>query len=113
MKVNPFTVPAWKKLLTENDPASFTTPVAAPLLIYQGGADEQIPVISTQILATQLCATGQDLERWIYPGRSHTGVIPPASGDFIQWMADRFANDPNPDPYQPSGQAGIMTTTCN
>ncbi|HXR53868.1 MAG TPA: lipase family protein [Acidimicrobiales bacterium] len=112
VKVDPFGVPAWKKLLAENDPSSFTTPVAAPLLIYQGGADEQIPVVSTQILATQLCAVGQDLERWIYPGRSHTGVIAPASGDMVHWITDRFAGDPNPDPYQPIGQAGVMTTTC-
>ena len=112
VKVDPFTVPKWKKLLAENDPASFTAPVAAPLLIYQGGADEQIPVASTQILATQLCSEGQDLERWIYPGQSHAGVIAPASGDFIHWIADRFAGDPNPDPYQPIGEAGVTTTTC-
>lgn len=112
VKVNPFTVPAWKKLLAENDPADFKTPVAAPLLIYQGGADEQIPPISTQILTQQLCATGQDVERWIYPGLSHTGVIAPASSSFIHWMADRFANEPNPDPYVPTGFPGITTTTC-
>ncbi|MGH9006996.1 MAG: lipase family protein, partial [Acidimicrobiales bacterium] len=112
VKVDPFKVPAWKKILTANDPASFTTPVAAPLLIYQGGSDEQIPPVSTQVLAQQLCKTGQDLERWIYPGQSHAGVIAPASGDFIHWIADRFANQPNPDPYQPVGQPGIMTATC-
>jgi hypothetical protein len=112
VKVDPFTVPAWKKLLAENDPASFTTPVAAPLLIYQGGDDEQIPVISTQILATQLCNTGQDLERWVYPGQDHAGVIAPASVDFVHWIADRFANDPNPDPYVPVGEAGVMTSSC-
>jgi dipeptidyl aminopeptidase/acylaminoacyl peptidase len=112
VKVDPFTVPTWKKLLTENDPASFTTPVAAPLLIYQGGSDEQIPVASTQLLASQLCGTGQDLERWIYPGQSHAGVIVPAAVDFIHWIADRFAGDPNPDPYQPIGEAGVTTTSC-
>jgi dipeptidyl aminopeptidase/acylaminoacyl peptidase len=112
VKVDPFTVPTWKKLLSENDPASFSTPVAAPLLIYQGGADEQIPVASTQLLASQLCSTGQDVERWIYPGQSHAGVIAPAAVDFIHWIADRFAGDPNPDPYQPIGEAGVTTTTC-
>lgn len=113
VKVNPFSVPAWRRLIEENDPSEFTTAVSAPLLIYQGGADEQIPVVSTQLLATQLCAHGQDVERWIYPGRTHDSVIPPAAPDFIHWMADRLAGQPSPDPYLPVGQPGVMTSTCS
>ncbi len=112
VKTNPFNVPQWKALLTENDPGSFTTPVQAPLLIIQGGSDEQIPVISTQLLATHLCGIGQDTERWIYPVRNHTGVLAPSSVDMVHWITDRFAGDPNPDPYQPVGQPGIQTSTC-
>ena len=44
---DPYTVPAWKKLLNENDPGQFTTASSVPLLIIQGGADEQIPVVTT------------------------------------------------------------------
>jgi pimeloyl-ACP methyl ester carboxylesterase len=112
VKADPFTVPAWKKLLILNDPESFTTPSAAPLLIIQGGSDEQIPVISTQLLATHLCGIGQVLERWIYPGQSHSGVITPSAGDMIHWITDRFANGANPDPYVPVGQSDVQTTTC-
>jgi hypothetical protein len=112
VKVNPFTVPAWKTLLDQNDPGTFTAANDVPLLIYQGGSDEQIPVVSTQLLAAHLCGLGQDLERWIYPGRDHTGVIPVAYGDLVHWMADRFAGQPDPDPYQPTGEAGVQTTTC-
>jgi alpha-beta hydrolase superfamily lysophospholipase len=112
VKVNPFTVPAWKSLISANDPGSFSQPASTPLLIIQGGADEQIPVVSTQLLAQHLCAIGQDLERWIYPGQSHAGVIGPSMGDMVHWIADRFAGDPNPDPYQPTGLPGIQTTTC-
>lgn len=112
VEADPFSVPKWKPLLEENDPASFTSPVAAPLLIIQGGADEQIPVISTQLLASHLCSIGQDLERWIYPGQSHSGVISVSMQDMIHWMADRFAGGPNPDPYVPKGEAGIQTTSC-
>ncbi|MGO9877298.1 MAG: lipase family protein [Acidimicrobiia bacterium] len=112
VKADPFTVPAWKKLLVANDPESFTTPSAAPLLIIQGGDDEQIPVVSTQILAKHLCNIGQDLERWIYPGQSHAGVIGPSADDMIHWIADRFANGSNPDPYMPTGLPDIGTTVC-
>ena len=111
VKTNPFNLSSWKVLLTKNDPASFSAN-DIPLLIYQGGADEQIPVVSTQLLAQHLCSQGQDLERWIYPGQSHAGVVPVAAPDLVHWMADRFAGDPDPDPYQPTGEAGVQVTTC-
>jgi dipeptidyl aminopeptidase/acylaminoacyl peptidase len=111
-KGDPFKVPAWKKILEENDPQYFTTASAAPLLVIQGGNDEQIPVVSTQLLARHLCGIHQVLQRWIYPGQSHSGVIAPSSGDMIHWMADRFAGGANPDPYKPTGQADVQTTTC-
>ena len=111
-KGDPFKNPAWKKILEENDPQYFTTASAAPLLMIQGGNDEQIPVVSTKVLAQHLCGIHQVLQRWIYPGQSHSGVIAPSSGDMIHWMADRFSGGKNPDPYQPTGQADVQTTTC-
>lgn len=111
-KTNPFDVPAWKKLLEANDPGAFTTASPVPLLIIQGGKDEQIPVASTAILAKHLCGLGQDLQRWIYPGQSHAGVIVPSGPDMIHWMSDRFAGKANPDPYSPTGLPGIQTTSC-
>jgi len=112
VKKNPFDEPGWKEILASNDPENFTSVNSVPLLIAQGGADEQIPVVSTQLLATHLCGLGQDLERWIYPGQSHAGVINVYFGDMVHWIADRFAGDPNPDPYQPVGLPGVQTTTC-
>lgn len=109
---DPIDVPAWKILINENDPESFTTASPVPLLIIQGGSDEQIPVVSTQLLATHLCGLGQDLERWIYPGQSHAGVIAPSANDMIHWIADRFAGGPDPDSYVPTGLPNIKTTTC-
>jgi len=109
---DPIDVPAWKILIDENDPESFTTATPVPLLMIQGGSDEQIPVISTQILATHLCGLGQDLERWIYPGQSHAGVIAPSANDMIHWIADRFAGGANPDSYVPTGLPNVKTTTC-
>jgi pimeloyl-ACP methyl ester carboxylesterase len=112
VKADPFTVPSWRKVLTADDPGNIAKPSPVPLLIIQGGSDEQIPVVSTQILAKHLCDIHQDLERWIYPGQSHSGVIGPSAGDMIHWISDRFAGRSNPDPYAPMGMAGIETTTC-
>jgi pimeloyl-ACP methyl ester carboxylesterase len=111
-KTDPFTVPAWKKLLEENDPENFQSASKAPLLIIQGGDDEQIPVASTQILASHLCGLGQDLERWIYPGQSHAGVIGPSFNDMVHWIRDRFAGGADPDSYAPVGLPGVQVTTC-
>ena len=112
VKKDPFTVPEWKKVLTANDPQSFKTKVAAPLLMIQGGNDEQIPVVSTQILAQHLCSLHQVVQRWVYPGQSHAGVIGPSANDMMQWIADRFAGGANPDPYVPTGQGDIQVTGC-
>jgi dipeptidyl aminopeptidase/acylaminoacyl peptidase len=111
-KGDPFKIPAWQKLLKANDPGNFSTASSVPLLIIQGGADEQIPVASTELLAQHLCGVGQDLERWIYPGQSHAGVITPSFPDMVHWIKDRFAGAANPDPYVPTGLPGVTTTTC-
>jgi hypothetical protein len=112
-KGDPFKNPLWKKVLEANDPQHFTAKSPAPLLIIQGGKDEQIPVASTKLLADHLCGIHQVLQRWIYPGQSHAGVIGPSAGDMTHWIADRFADGSNPDPYKPTGLANIDQTTCS
>jgi len=111
-KTDPFTVPAWQKILLANDPQGFTAASPVPLLMIQGGNDEQIPVASTQLLAQHLCGLGQDLARWIYPGQSHAGVIEPSANDMSHWIKDRFAGDVTPDTYQPVGQPNVQVTRC-
>jgi pimeloyl-ACP methyl ester carboxylesterase len=111
-KADPFTIPAWKKLLAANDPGTFTAKSTVPLLIIQGGNDEQIPVASTLLLANHLCSLHQDLERWVYPGQSHAGVIGPSAADMARWITDRFAGAANPDPHKPTGLANIDQKTC-
>src|SRR4029079_17162482 len=101
----------WEKILRENDPQYFTKASTAPLLIIQGGSDEQIPPVSTQLLAQHLRGIHQVLQRWIYPGQTHSGVIAPSSADMIRWISDRFAGGPNPDPYKPTGQSDVDITT--
>jgi fermentation-respiration switch protein FrsA (DUF1100 family) len=108
---DPFASAAWAKLFTENDPQSFDQPIATPLLMIQGGNDEQIPVASTKLLADHLCGIGQGLERWIYPGASHSGVIEVSSPDMVQWMAARFAGD-DVGSVTPSAEPGIEISGC-
>lgn len=109
---DPFGVPAWAALLTENDPQSFDTPTPVPLLMIQGADDEQIPVVSTKILADHLCSIGQGLERWVYPDASHAGVIEVSTDDMIRWMSERFAGTGTPGSFTPTGAAGIDVSGC-
>jgi len=108
-KADPATVPAWNELLRSNDPANFTEPIPQPLLIIHGGNDEQIPVTSSAVLFGQLCANGQVAQRWVFDGQSHAGVIVPSAAPMMQWIADRFAGEPMPDPIQP---AGAVVQSC-
>jgi pimeloyl-ACP methyl ester carboxylesterase len=112
VKKDPFTIPKWRAVLAANDPQNFATAAAAPLLMIQGGADEQIPPVSTLVLAKHECSLGQVLQRWIYPGRSHSGVIPVSANDMLHWIDDRFTGGPSPDPYLPTGQNDIDRMQC-
>jgi pimeloyl-ACP methyl ester carboxylesterase len=107
---NPFRVPEWAKILSANDPESFTRKTSTPLLIIQGGNDEQIPVISTQLLQSHLCQIGQPTKRWVYSGQSHAGVIAPSFADMLHWIGDRFTTKSAVDPYVPTA-AGNPTIT--
>lgn len=111
-KTDPFKLPLWKKILEANDPQQFKAKSPVPLLMIQGANDEQIPPVSTQILADHLCGLHQVLQRWVYPGQSHAGVIGPSAADMVKWIGDRFAGGANPDPYAPKGLANIDVKTC-
>ncbi|MCX6504736.1 MAG: hypothetical protein NTU68_06085 [Actinobacteria bacterium] len=109
---NPFDVPEWKKLFLANDPKNFTSTNDIPLLIIHGGADEQIPTVSSQLLTTKLCGLGQSMQRWVYPGQSHSGVIATSATDMVNWMKARFAGGPVSADSAPSGQTDIEVTGC-
>jgi len=101
VKTSPFDAPGWKRLFSQNDPASFGSASRVPLLIVHGGADELIPATTSADLSTHLCELGANAERWLYPDQSHSGVLLPSVMDMGHWMLDRFQNSTAP--YQPVG----------
>jgi fermentation-respiration switch protein FrsA (DUF1100 family) len=111
MLANPFTVPAWRDLLTADDPGQFSAATDIPLLIVQGGVDEQIPVISTQLLTTHLCRLGQSVERWVYPGLKHAAVVPVSVADMVEWIDARFAGG-EPGSITPTDLPDVQITGC-
>ncbi len=109
---DPFLIPTWRALLTENDPQSFDKANDIPLLIIHGGSDEQIPTASSALLYDHLCGIGQELERWVYPGQSHAGVIGPSAPDMVKWIAQRFDGSGVPGSITPTGQPDVEVTGC-
>jgi hypothetical protein len=111
-KADPFTVPAWRTVIEANDPKSLTTAAKSRLLIVQGGADEQIPAQSSRALATQQCALGQNVERWLYLKESHGGALMASIADVTHWIGERLAGNAGPDRYVPKGRLGVVRTGC-
>jgi acetyl esterase/lipase len=91
VKADPATVEPWASLLVENDPG-FTVG-ASPVLIIHGEQDEQIPVVSSEMLVDRMCGIGQAVERRTYPGQSHAGVIGPSLPDMLAWIDARLAGE--------------------
>ena len=86
---DPATVEPWASLLVENDPGFVVG--TSPILVIHGEQDEQIPVVSSQLLLDRMCGIGQVVERRTYAGQSHAGVIAPSFDDMTSWIDDRLA----------------------
>lgn len=91
---DPGEVEPWASILLENDPGHVATDI--PILVYHGEADEQIPVVASQLLHDRLCGLGQVVERRTYPGEDHSGAIAAAWDDITEWMDARVAGAPAP-----------------
>ncbi len=88
---DPATTPPWSDLLVENDPGFVVG--ESPILIIHGENDEQIPLVSSEMLLTRMCGIGQVVERRTFPGESHAGVIGPSMAGMLEWIDARFAGD--------------------
>jgi pimeloyl-ACP methyl ester carboxylesterase len=93
VKADPAAVEPWKDLLVENDPGFVVG--ESPILIIHGEQDEQIPLVSSQLLLERMCGIGQVVQRKTYPG-SHAGVIAPSMPDMLAWIDGRLAGQPGP-----------------
>jgi pimeloyl-ACP methyl ester carboxylesterase len=91
---DPAEVEPWATLLVENDPGFEVG--ASPVLIIHGEADEQIPVVSSQLLLDRMCGIGQVVERRTYPDQSHAGVIGPSLPGMLEWIDARLAGEEPP-----------------
>lgn len=91
ISADPNDVEPWASLLVENDPGFVVG--ASPILIIHGENDEQIPVVSSQLLLDRMCGIGQVVERRTFPDQSHAGVIGPSLPGMLEWIDARLEGE--------------------
>jgi pimeloyl-ACP methyl ester carboxylesterase len=88
-------VPALRSVLDDNSAGHRATPV--PMFVYQGGADEQIPVATSARMVARMCATGgYTVTRKVYPGVGHAAAVLAAAPEVLSYFGARLANKPAP-----------------
>jgi len=81
-------------VLVDNSPGNADPHV--PILILQGGRDDEIPVSLTAQLRTDYCALHVSVQRVVYPGANHSSVTKAAQTDALRWITDRYRNQRAP-----------------
>jgi pimeloyl-ACP methyl ester carboxylesterase len=92
--IDPATAPGWSDAYAANEAGQVTTSV--PIFMYQGDADEVVPVAVSAAALQKYCALGVTVSRKTYPGADHTSVIPAALVDILGFVNDRLAGVPAP-----------------
>ncbi len=92
--IDPATAPGWSEAYAANEAGQVKTPV--PIFMYQGEADEVVPVAVSQTALQKYCALGVTVSRKTYPGADHTSVIAAALVDILGFVNDRVAGVPAP-----------------
>jgi alpha-beta hydrolase superfamily lysophospholipase len=86
------TNPAFVDYLQRNDPGH--QPIAAPVLVVQGGADTTVLPQLTDALVQTMCGRGDTVELKRYPSSGHTDVLIAALGDIRTFLTARVAGTP-------------------
>jgi pimeloyl-ACP methyl ester carboxylesterase len=99
------TLAALQAHLHQNDPGG--VPTQAPLLVFQGTADELVPAgITEDFVPNQLCAVDHDtVQLDLFTGASHGGALEAAHDQILTWIAGRFAG------MTPPSSCGASPTT--
>ncbi len=85
-------LPAAVRFFEEGDLAR--APVAPPLLVIAGEADESVPFASLRAVAARACRNGTALTFRSYPGLDHDPTMDKSTPDQLAWVRDRLAGKP-------------------
>jgi pimeloyl-ACP methyl ester carboxylesterase len=102
--------PGWKdnvamrRFLDRNRPG--LRPARGPLLLIGGGDDVLFTPDAAQKVHRRYCDAGLRVQRKVYPGLSHDGVVLGSLKDQMAWIAQRFAGVPAPSDCAGASAAG-------
>ena len=85
-------LPAAKRFIEENELAR--APIAGPLLVIAGEADETVPLAPLRAVAERACRNGSALTFRSYPGLDHDPLMDKTTPDQLAWVRDRMAGKP-------------------
>jgi pimeloyl-ACP methyl ester carboxylesterase len=86
------TTPAAKRFFAEA--AIGQAPIAGPLLVVAGDADQTVPIEAVRTTVKGACALGVTLELRVYAGLDHDPTMDKSTPDQLAWIAARFAGAP-------------------
>jgi acetyl esterase/lipase len=89
--VLPDALTAWSDLLEQNTPGA--GPLAPPVLVVHGEADEVIDRRFSDAWVEGLCASGTTVDYVTLPGVTHFGVLAASEVGNLEWIAARFAGE--------------------
>lgn len=89
LKPDAVTTEPLRSVLAENVPGQER--LAAPVLVPHGTLDTTVPPATSEALHRRLCAKGQVIERDLYEGEDHGGVVLTSTDAVDLWIRDRFA----------------------
>ena len=85
-------IDAFQRFVEANTPDG---PIAVPLLIAHGTADQIIPFTGSVREAERRCAAGEDVTFERYPAADHNPVVDESAVRVLGWIEDRFAGRPS------------------
>ena len=94
LKADPGSTEPFASLLEENSPGVRSTTV--PIFMYHGEADEQVPVIASELVLERYCANGTTAYRRTWAGADHVGVVSLALPEIERYLDARIAGTPAP-----------------
>jgi alpha-beta hydrolase superfamily lysophospholipase len=86
---NPSEVPPFPELFALDTPGK--TPIAAPMLVYQGLSDDVVYKVFTDAYVDKACALGNTVEYKEFSGKDHYEENDAAEKDVLEWMQARLA----------------------
>lgn len=94
LSADPTTVEPFASLLAANTAGTVAT--ATPILAFQGDADQNVPLTTSDTMTARLCAAGQVIERRVIAGGYHTAAAAAAYNDGTTWLTALAAGTATP-----------------